>query len=105
MALEGILDAPTVAKILNISVTAVHRLAHRGTLPSEWVAGRRVWRRATIERYLKDDEAQARRRPGGGQGNLFLGDVAVSIDEVLASLKAQAPASFDPVGKRRGGAK
>lgn len=105
MALGDILDAKEVAQLLGCSVTAVHRLAYRGTLSSEWLHGKRVWRRSVVDRYLADAEAQARRRSGSGQGKLFLGDTETSLDVVLGSIRAQAPASFDPVGRRRGGAK
>lgn len=102
MALDGILDAGAVSKLLCISVTAVHRLAHRGTLRSRWIAGRRVFEQSEVDRYLADAAAQQRRCGGSGQGKLFQGEEAVTLDAVLGSLKAQAPAGFDPVGRKRG---
>jgi predicted DNA-binding transcriptional regulator AlpA len=105
MALEDILDVPTVSKLLCISETAVHRLTHRKTIPYQWIAGRKVFKKSDIDAYLADAAKQARRRGGSGQQNLFLGDVAVGLDETLAALKAQAPNGFDPASRKRGAGK
>jgi len=100
--IKDLMDAAEVAAELRIGVTAVHRLAQRGTLPSEWVGGKRAWRGTTIKRYLADPEAQKRRRGGGGQGKLFIGESEVTRTEMVRSIQAQAPAGFDPIGRRRG---
>lgn len=100
--IKDLMDAGEVATELGISASAVHRLCSRGTLPSEWAGSKRVWRGSTIRNYLKDAEAQARRRGGSGQGKLFLAGEELSIDQALKSIEAQAPAGFDPVGRRRG---
>ncbi len=102
MAREGYLDSRQVAKKLGISAAALCRLATRGTLPSEWVAGRRIWNPETIDRYLNDHEAQKRRRPNGSQATLFQGGEEIPLDRVVAQLGAQAPAGFDPIGRMRG---
>lgn len=65
MAVGGYVDAKEVAAILEISIQAVHGLRERGTLPSEWMAGKRVWRIDVIKRYQADAEAQDRRRSSG----------------------------------------
>ena len=65
MAVGDYLDAKEVASELGISVSAVHGLRDRGTLPSEWMAGKRVWHRQVIKRYLADEVAQERRRSEG----------------------------------------
>lgn len=105
MGLAGYLDAKAVAKKLRISVSAVHGLRERGTLPSEWMGSVRVWKEETINRYLNDVAAQKRRGP---KGQLTLDGLELTTDEAIAhmrSVEAQAPAGFDPAGRRRGGAK
>jgi len=62
MDIGDLMDGHAVARRLEVTLSAVHRLAARGTLASTWFAGRRVWRREQIERYLADPELQARRR-------------------------------------------
>lgn len=84
MGLEDVLDAAAVAKKLEISVSAVHRLCRRGTLPSGWLAGRRVWTRAQIDSYLKDAEAQ-RRRPNSG--TIHLGGRDLSTEDAIDHMK------------------
>lgn len=81
MAVSDFMEAAEVAKKLEISVTAVHRLEQRGTLPSVWLAGRKIWHRDTISRYLGDGDAQARRR----------GSSSMSVRGRL-SIDAQRPA-------------
>lgn len=103
MAIKDIMDAGEVAAVLGISATAVHGLCSRGTLPSEWAGSKRVWRGATIRRYLEDAAAQARRRAGSGQGPLFSDDEIRATDSVNRSIELQAPAGFDPTGRLRGG--
>lgn len=82
MAVEGYIGSKALARELGISVTAVNRLALRGTLPSLWIDGKRVWPRETIRRYLLDSTAQGRRRSPalsvqrGGQA-VAVADVAV----------------------------
>ena len=65
MAVNDYMDAKEVSAELGISVSAVHGLRERGTLPSEWMAGKRVWHRETIKRYKNDAAAQDRRRSEG----------------------------------------
>jgi len=91
MALPEIMNAKQVSDLLKISVTAVHRLAYRKTLRYEWLGGVKVFRGETIQKYLDNADAQARRRGGSGQGRLFIGEVPASKAEVLASIEAQKP--------------
>ncbi len=95
MANEGILDAKAVAVRCKISVSAVHRLAKRGTLPSEWAADRRIWRAAVVDRYLADRAAQSRRRGTWRNATLFQGKDEIPVDRVVNELNAQAPAGYD----------
>lgn len=60
--LDKFIDAKQVAVLLGISVSAVHRLAARGTLPSVFLAGRAYWLREAVQRYIDDPKAQARSR-------------------------------------------
>lgn len=63
--MENLMDAQEVARELDVSVQAVHRLCHRGTLASFFLAGRRLFRREVVDAYLADARAQARRRVRG----------------------------------------
>lgn len=47
----GWLDASEVAALLQISVTAVHRLCNRGSLSFVWLSGKRIFRRELVEKY------------------------------------------------------
>lgn len=60
--MEGWLSIQDVAQKLGISVSAVHRLASRGTLAFRWLAGRRMVHRDTLTAYLSNPALQARRR-------------------------------------------
>jgi len=103
MAIENYMDSTAVARKLRISVSAVHRLAARGTLPSTWFAGKRMWTREGVERYLADGELQRRRRNGAliSQGNLELSiEQAIHSAVVTKAIDAQRPIS-DEDGKGR----
>lgn len=52
--IENMIDAKEAAEILGISVTAVHRLCNRGSLPNLWIAGRRVFLKHKIQAYSID---------------------------------------------------
>lgn len=52
--IENMIDAKEAAEILQISVTAVHRLCNRGSLPSLWLAGRRVFLKHKIQAFAID---------------------------------------------------
>lgn len=93
MAMETYMDATAVARKLEISVSAVHRLAARGTLPSTWFGGRRVWKREQVDSYLNDGEAQKRRRNGA---LITQGELALTVDQVVKRTKEQASAGKAP---------
>lgn len=59
---ESWMSTAEVAKVLKISETAVLRLAARGSLPSVWLAGRRLWNRETIRKYAADPKRRSRSR-------------------------------------------
>jgi predicted DNA-binding transcriptional regulator AlpA len=80
--METILDARGVARKLGITVSAVHRLAARGTLPSTWLAGVRIWKLETVERYLVDEVAQKRRRNGA---LITQGTLELTVDDVVSN--------------------
>jgi predicted DNA-binding transcriptional regulator AlpA len=82
--LEDLLDARAVAKTLGITVSAVHRLAARGTLPSNWLGGRRIWKRAQVAQYLADQPAQARRR---ASATVQIGGQQLELAEVVEQLR------------------
>lgn len=83
MGTESLIDAREVSKRLGISVTAVHRLAARGTLPSQWLAGRRVWTVDSVKRYEADPDAQRRRR---ARHLLIQGPLELTLDQVVEKL-------------------
>lgn len=99
--IKDIMGAAEVATHLCISVTAVHRLAQRGTLPSEWAGACRIWRGSTIRRYEQDAEAQARRRKSDRQPLLDLDEELERGGNFRAALEAQAPIGRDPKGRGR----
>lgn len=103
--IKDIMDAGEVASHLCISTTAVHRLAQRGTLPSEWAGAKRIWRGATIRRYEQDAEAQQRRRRSTRQPLLDLDVELERGGNFRAAMEVQAPVGFDPKGRRRSHAK
>lgn len=85
--MEGYLDAKGVAKMLGITVSAVHRLAARGTLPGTWLGGIRFWKRETVQRYLDDDVAQARRR---GAAILRKGQQLLELGEAIDDMRSRS---------------
>lgn len=59
-----LLKPAEVAGILNVTVTQVYTLMRSGDLPALKIGKKGVWRvsRETLEAYLADLEAEARRR-------------------------------------------
>lgn len=52
--IENMIDAKEVADILGISTQAVHRLCNRGSLPSLWLSGRRVFLKHKVIQFHLD---------------------------------------------------
>lgn len=66
---ENIADAEWVAATLGISISAVHRLCGRGTLPYRWVAGRRLFDKVAVKEFAASEAYRKRSRAGkGGRG-------------------------------------
>jgi helix-turn-helix protein len=103
MNLEDMLTAEGVAGRLEVTVSAVHRLSNRGTLPYRWIAGRKLFRKDAIDAYLANDEAQKRRRNGGliTQGELEL-DVPAAVRRMRAEASVDAQRPGGDRGGRRG---
>ncbi len=59
-----LLKPAEVARVLNVTVTQVYTLMRSGDLPALKIGKKGVWRvsRETLEAYLADLEADARRR-------------------------------------------
>ena len=59
-----LLKPAEVARVLNVTVTQVYTLMRSGDLPALKIGKKGVWRvsRETLEAYLADLEAEARRR-------------------------------------------
>jgi excisionase family DNA binding protein len=59
-----LLKPADVARVLNVTVTQVYTLMRSGDLPALKIGKKGVWRvsRDTLEAYLADLEAEARRR-------------------------------------------
>ncbi len=59
-----LLKPAEVARVLNVTVTQVYTLMRAGDLPALKIGKKGVWRvsRETLEAYLADLEAEARRR-------------------------------------------
>ena len=81
------MDSRAVAKRLGITISAVNRLAARGTLPSIWHAGRRMFKKAAIDAYCNDSAAQKRRPP---DLRLVQGDLDFSLSDALRRVRQQA---------------
>lgn len=81
------MDTRQVAKRLGISVSAVNRLCARGTLAYTWQAGRRLFKKASIDSYCVDQAAQKRRPPGV---RLVQGELEFSLHEALENVRRQA---------------
>jgi predicted DNA-binding transcriptional regulator AlpA len=61
-------DAVEAGKLLGISSSAVHQMARRGTLPSSWWGGKRVWLRSAVLALAKDAEYRKRSRRDANRG-------------------------------------
>lgn len=85
--IQGFLDTREVSRKLMISVSAVNRLAARGTLAYAWCSGRRLFHRDGIEKYLLDAEAQKRRRNVGGK--ISRGQAIMSVDGALSEMAVE----------------
>ena len=59
---ENEIDAKEAARLLGISVAAVHRLCNRGTLPGRFFSGRRVIQRQSIDALKQSPVYQKRTR-------------------------------------------
>ena len=59
-----LLKPAEVARVLNVTVTQVYTLMRSGDLPAMKIGKKGVWRvsRETLEAYLAELEAEARRR-------------------------------------------
>ena len=59
-----LLKPAEVARVLNVTVTQVYTLMRSGDLPALKIGKKGVWRvsRETLEAYLSELEAEARRR-------------------------------------------
>jgi excisionase family DNA binding protein len=51
---DDVVGSAETAKILGISLRSVQRKAHRGEIDSEIVGGSLVFKRATVEKYAKE---------------------------------------------------
>ena len=60
--IESEVTAQDAARLLGISVAAVHRLCNRGTLPGRFFAGRRVIQRQSIDALKQSPVYQKRTR-------------------------------------------
>ena len=82
--IQGYLDTREVSKKLNITVSAVNRLASRGTLAYVWMSGRRLYHAQVIANYLSDKAAQKRRRNIDSKLQLDLEEL--TVDQVVEGL-------------------
>ena len=62
--IRGFYETAEVAEILKITSVAVLKLTHRGTLPSYFQAGRRLFNPADVEKLQNSPEYQKRTRRG-----------------------------------------
>lgn len=65
--MEQWMDAKAASAVLGISVSALHRLCARGTLAYRFVAGRRLFLRASIEAFATSASYLKRTRRIGGR--------------------------------------
>lgn len=62
--IKGYYETAEVAEILQITSVAVLKLTHRGTLPSYFQAGRRLFNPADVEKLQNSEEYKKRTRRG-----------------------------------------